>query len=513
MRKSFATVRRGDHHPDEPAFEEGPNNPEALHVRCFERARPRCRGRGCPREFALIADDPDAPVGTFVHWVLHAIPAGVAELGEGTVGADAAQGLSNLSGRGEPMPAAGPGANRYNSVSKLPEPDQASGDVNTSADRDFMSQNALKRWLENRFRSYRVVEPRTGSYGLVLVMEADALEVSPRRFAVKTFRPEKAESSDLDAEELFRRELRLWLSLPPHPNVVPALGLEVVRPPDSGLPTSVPLVRMPYCDSSLAEWTQEGSDAGPADRLLALAYACAGLMWLYENGVEGHGHLKPANILLRDLKQDFHLDAEGVPSTRYPWAARVSDLGWADIWKEYRKDLVDRAWSPYRAPERFQGSFAAVASDTFALAVIAVELLQGRHPAGANTALLAGKWGRSRWKRWALAGGRDLSGVKPMALRDVLHAALDPEPRNRPEPAAVLNGLEEALQEHALSIKGLLEYHRQQAAGWSSVALGPWVAEEMARLGAHRWSSRSTISSSRSPPGAVRPISGALPCG
>src|SRR3989442_4871229 len=34
------------------------------------------------RSFALIADDPDAPGGTWVHWVLYNLPAEVAELPE-----------------------------------------------------------------------------------------------------------------------------------------------------------------------------------------------------------------------------------------------------------------------------------------------------------------------------------------------------------------------------------------------------------------------------------------------
>ena len=35
------------------------------------------------KSFALISDDPDAPVGTWVHWVIYDIPAEVSELGEG----------------------------------------------------------------------------------------------------------------------------------------------------------------------------------------------------------------------------------------------------------------------------------------------------------------------------------------------------------------------------------------------------------------------------------------------
>ncbi len=35
--------------------------------------------------YALIVDDPDAPAGTWVHWVLFNIPGAVSELGEGVV--------------------------------------------------------------------------------------------------------------------------------------------------------------------------------------------------------------------------------------------------------------------------------------------------------------------------------------------------------------------------------------------------------------------------------------------
>ncbi len=35
------------------------------------------------RSFVLICDDPDAPAGTWVHWVLYNIPAGARELAEG----------------------------------------------------------------------------------------------------------------------------------------------------------------------------------------------------------------------------------------------------------------------------------------------------------------------------------------------------------------------------------------------------------------------------------------------
>lgn len=69
--------------------------------------------------FALIADDPDAPVGTWVHWVLYDLPPETKELAEG-VGATeslpngAKQGLNDFRkvGYGGPCPPPGP-AHRY----------------------------------------------------------------------------------------------------------------------------------------------------------------------------------------------------------------------------------------------------------------------------------------------------------------------------------------------------------------------------------------------------------------
>lgn len=62
---------------------------------------------------ALIVDDPDAPIGTFVHWVLYDIPADATGLPEGVTGTGT-QGKSGFgkTGYGGPCPPKGP-AHRY----------------------------------------------------------------------------------------------------------------------------------------------------------------------------------------------------------------------------------------------------------------------------------------------------------------------------------------------------------------------------------------------------------------
>ncbi len=66
------------------------------------------------KSLALICDDPDAPVGTWVHWVLYNLPAGTRELEEGvptteTLNNGAKQGKNDFGkiGYGGPAPPKG----------------------------------------------------------------------------------------------------------------------------------------------------------------------------------------------------------------------------------------------------------------------------------------------------------------------------------------------------------------------------------------------------------------------
>jgi hypothetical protein len=83
---------------------------------------PALKWSGAPggtQSYALIADDPDAPVGTWVHWVLYDLPAGTVELAENVpkqeqLPSGALQGRNDFRkiGYGGPCPPPGP-AHRY----------------------------------------------------------------------------------------------------------------------------------------------------------------------------------------------------------------------------------------------------------------------------------------------------------------------------------------------------------------------------------------------------------------
>jgi len=61
-----------------------------------------------PQSLGLIADDPDAPAGTWVHWVLYDLPADITSLAEGTKGIGV-EGVNDFrkTGYGGPCPPRG----------------------------------------------------------------------------------------------------------------------------------------------------------------------------------------------------------------------------------------------------------------------------------------------------------------------------------------------------------------------------------------------------------------------
>lgn len=100
------------------AFAEGGGIPK-LHTCEGANVSPSLEWEGEPpdtRSFALIVDDPDAPAGTWNHWLLWDIPPAVHALAQGFKAGQLGQSGSNDFGKpgyGGPCPPRGHGPHRY----------------------------------------------------------------------------------------------------------------------------------------------------------------------------------------------------------------------------------------------------------------------------------------------------------------------------------------------------------------------------------------------------------------
>jgi Raf kinase inhibitor-like YbhB/YbcL family protein len=103
-----------------PAFEEGGMIP-SKYTCDGEDISPPLQWEGVPegtKSIALISDDPDAPMGTWVHWVLYNLPAETNELEENnppdeTLPNGARQGVSDFGRTGYGGPCPPSGTHRY----------------------------------------------------------------------------------------------------------------------------------------------------------------------------------------------------------------------------------------------------------------------------------------------------------------------------------------------------------------------------------------------------------------
>lgn len=100
-----------------PAFSDHAPIP-ARFSRDGENTSPTLEWSGVPdtaAELVLLCEDPDAPGGTFVHWVLTGLDPSLTGLAEGEVPAGAVEGANDYGGTGYggPQPPVGDPAHRY----------------------------------------------------------------------------------------------------------------------------------------------------------------------------------------------------------------------------------------------------------------------------------------------------------------------------------------------------------------------------------------------------------------
>jgi Raf kinase inhibitor-like YbhB/YbcL family protein len=97
------------------AFSEGQSIPEK-YTCDGQNVSPPIQWSGAPantKSIAIICDDPDAPSGTFTHWVLYDVPGTIKELAEGSSG-NGKEGVNGFGKKGYSGPCPPPGgAHRY----------------------------------------------------------------------------------------------------------------------------------------------------------------------------------------------------------------------------------------------------------------------------------------------------------------------------------------------------------------------------------------------------------------
>jgi serine/threonine protein kinase len=347
-----------------------------------------------------------------------------------------------------------------------------------------ITNDSIREWLNRRFPDDNCEDtPLKGTYGLIWFLNAKRQPTHPPSFAIKTVQPETLgdvrHSTDI---ENIMREFRIWIELPQTYNVVSAFGVEIatIVDPDSGQLMKLPLMKMPRLEGSLDDWLQDWSRWDEFDRLVAVAHALNGLQWLYQNGIEGHGDLKPSNFLYQDLRKNFLLNESENhwPSKKRPWLIKVSDLGWADAWRDY--GFTKMALRQYLAPERLEGTFVRAKSDMFSMGIIAAELLGGCHPCGN---LKAATKSEGSWKRWAEGGQRHLDSVQDEAVRACIGQALLPNPDDRPDALEFQEVIVDALvRRHQCDIRATMQLYRRNPDDLDRAEHALWSTSHIANL-------------------------------
>ena len=120
--KEYVVKRGTEFELKSPSFSNGERIP-VKHTCDGEDVSPKLEWKGAPsgtKSYALIMYDPDAPGGTFIHWVLYNIPEDLTSIDEGVSKRGEVPGLGyqgtndfGFQGYGGPCPPRGHGEHRY----------------------------------------------------------------------------------------------------------------------------------------------------------------------------------------------------------------------------------------------------------------------------------------------------------------------------------------------------------------------------------------------------------------
>jgi serine/threonine-protein kinase len=204
---------------------------------------------------------------------------------------------------------------------------------------------------------YRVLG-RLGAGGMAVVVLAEDERLG-RKVAVKRLHSESPE----DAGRRFEREAKLGASLN-HPNIVAVY--DIVTDEDGVL------IVMEYVDGGTLRLEMDSGPLAPARAIEVLCGIAAGLDHAHEHGVV-HRDVKPANVLIAHSGGTVKLTDLGIATA----AERTNITG----------SGIVLGTAAYMAPERLDGDAGGPASDVYAAAAVAFEMLSGRKAVTGKTAM------------------------------------------------------------------------------------------------------------------------------
>lgn len=220
----------------------------------------------------------------------------------------------------------------------------------------------LRAMIGTSMGRYRILEPLgEGGMGRVYLAEDPTLG---RKLAIKVLPPEF--SRDAERRERLVHEARAASALN-HPNI---LIIHDLGESDGALYVAMELVE----GCTLREWGR-GRSRSPAEVLHLIRQALVALGAAHGAGLV-HRDLKPENIMVRTDGLLKILDFGLARSVTLGVAARTATLPGTIL-----------GTAPYMSPEQVLGQPAGPPSDLFSLGTILYELLTGKHPFAAETAV------------------------------------------------------------------------------------------------------------------------------
>jgi serine/threonine protein kinase len=222
---------------------------------------------------------------------------------------------------------------------------------------------AIEELQGGRYRYERLLG--SGGMGEVYLMQDTRVS---RQVAIKVVRAEGSAEGEraTEATRLFQREAKAIAALE-HPNILPLYDFgEETR---DGM--AITYMVMPYCaDGSLESWQRGQSERflPPQEVAYLVEQAAEALQYAHDHGVV-HLDVKPSNFLLRRNRRDSQRPT-----------LLLADFGIArNFTTVSSSSRTIRGTPTSMAPEQWSGS-PVFASDQYALAVMAYELLAGRPP-------------------------------------------------------------------------------------------------------------------------------------